>query len=57
MPAGQATRLAIQIAIALEVAHARGLLHRDLKPGNCPILPSFLVAESSGAGRWLDPSA
>lgn len=30
----EAVRLAIQIAGALETAHQRGVLHRDLKPGN-----------------------
>lgn len=32
--ADKATRLAIQLASAIEEAHAKGILHGDLKPGN-----------------------
>jgi len=34
MPEKEAVRLAIQVATALEVAHKRGIIHRDLKLGN-----------------------
>src|SRR5205085_8051459 len=34
LPLEDALRIAIQIAGALELAHSKGILHRDLKPGN-----------------------
>jgi serine/threonine-protein kinase len=34
LPVEEAVRLALQIASALEEAHSRNILHRDLKPGN-----------------------
>src|SRR5262245_42000278 len=34
LPLEELLRIGIQIADALDVAHARGFIHRDLKPGN-----------------------
>ena len=43
IPLDEASRIARQIADALEYAHERGIVHRDLKPGNVKIRPDGVV--------------
>ena len=43
IPAEEALRIAIHTADALEAAHDRGVIHRDLKPGNIKITPDGKV--------------
>jgi serine/threonine-protein kinase len=43
MPVEEACKVATQIADALEAAHDKGVVHRDLKPGNVMITPAGLV--------------
>ncbi|MFO0709642.1 MAG: serine/threonine-protein kinase [Sandaracinus sp.] len=40
LPPEEAVRVAIEIASALEAAHAAGVVHRDLKPDNVTLLAS-----------------
>ena len=47
LPVVEAVRLAIQIAGALEEAHSRNILHRDLKPGN-------ILVTGKGSVKLLD---
>jgi eukaryotic-like serine/threonine-protein kinase len=39
IPLDEALSLAQQIAVALEAAHEKGIIHRDVKPANVKITP------------------
>lgn len=48
MPWQRVVGIAVQVCAALAAAHQNGLIHRDIKPGNC-----FLVKGSGQAGDFV----
>lgn len=57
LPPAEAAELVRRVAVAVEEAHARGVIHRDLKPSNImltprgePVVMDFGLARRSSAG-------
>ena len=58
VPIAEAVRIAGQIALALESAHQRGVVHRDLKPQNIKVKPDGIVKVLDfGLGKAAIPAA
>jgi serine/threonine protein kinase len=54
LPAREAVQVALQIADGLAAAHARGIVHRDIKPGNLLLCGGQVKIIDFGVARLAD---
>jgi serine/threonine-protein kinase len=58
MPPDKVVRIVTAVADALDYAHQRGLLHRDVKPANILMSNDRIMLADFGIARWVgEPSA
>jgi LuxR family transcriptional regulator, maltose regulon positive regulatory protein len=57
IPVDEAVRITCEIATALDYAHRRGIVHRDVKPENILIEDGHAVISDFGVARALDAAA
>jgi eukaryotic-like serine/threonine-protein kinase len=53
LPEEDALRIAVEVASALSYAHSRGVIHRDIKPGNILLSGGEAVVADFGIARAI----